>query len=91
MLSAWMGAAWMGAHPSDGSPQPSQTVSGRWACRFSGGRTFDERDLVGKPWRIIISQRLADRLWPGEDPVVACRVPARQAMRVDVASALRAE
>jgi predicted permease len=33
------------------------------------GRTFNERDLIGKPWRIIISQRLADRLWPGEDPV----------------------
>ncbi|HEX7286931.1 MAG TPA: ABC transporter permease [Candidatus Angelobacter sp.] len=33
------------------------------------GRTFNEHDLIGKPWRIIISQRLADRLWPGEDPV----------------------
>ncbi|MGB2714690.1 MAG: ABC transporter permease [Vicinamibacterales bacterium] len=33
------------------------------------GRTFDERDLIARPWRIIVSQRLADRLWPGEDPV----------------------
>jgi predicted permease len=33
------------------------------------GRTFNEHDIIGKPWRIIISQRLADKLWPGEDPV----------------------
>jgi putative ABC transport system permease protein len=33
------------------------------------GRTFNEHDIIAKPWRIIISQRLADRLWPGEDPV----------------------
>jgi putative ABC transport system permease protein len=33
------------------------------------GRTFDERDLIAKPWRVIVSQRLADRLWPGQDPV----------------------
>jgi putative ABC transport system permease protein len=33
------------------------------------GRTFDERDIISKPWRIIVSQRLADLLWPGEDAV----------------------
>jgi putative ABC transport system permease protein len=33
------------------------------------GRTFDERDIIAKPWRIIVSQRLADLLWPGEDAV----------------------
>ena len=33
------------------------------------GRTFDERDLLAKPWRIIVSQRLAELLWPGEEPV----------------------
>ena len=33
------------------------------------GRTFDERDLVAKPWRIVIGKRLADRLWPGEEAV----------------------
>ena len=33
------------------------------------GRTFGEQDLIAKPWRIIVSQRLADLLWPGEDPV----------------------
>ena len=33
------------------------------------GRTFDERDLLANPWRIIVSQRLAELLWPGEEPV----------------------
>jgi len=33
------------------------------------GRVFDERDQIGAPWRAIISQRLAELLWPGEDPV----------------------
>jgi len=33
------------------------------------GRTFDQHDAIGKPWRVIISKRLADTLWPGEDPV----------------------
>ncbi|HEX2341428.1 MAG TPA: ABC transporter permease [Vicinamibacterales bacterium] len=33
------------------------------------GRTFDERDIIGKPWRIVVSQRLADLLWPGEEVV----------------------
>jgi len=33
------------------------------------GRTFNQHDQIGKPWRIIISKRLADTVWPGEDPV----------------------
>ena len=33
------------------------------------GRTFNQHDEIGKPWRIIVSKRLADALWPGEDPV----------------------
>jgi predicted permease len=33
------------------------------------GRTFNEQDRIAKPWRIIVSQRLADQLWPGQDPV----------------------
>jgi predicted permease len=33
------------------------------------GRSFDERDQMAKPWRIVVSQRLAELLWPGQDPV----------------------
>ena len=33
------------------------------------GRTFTEQDVMAKPWRAIISKRLAERLWPGESPV----------------------
>jgi putative ABC transport system permease protein len=33
------------------------------------GRTFNQHDEIGKPWRIIVSKRLADTLWPGQDPV----------------------
>jgi len=33
------------------------------------GRTFNQHDQIGKPWRVMVSKRLADTLWPGEDPV----------------------
>ena len=33
------------------------------------GRDFTEQDRIAKPWRVIISKRIADRLWPGESPV----------------------
>lgn len=33
------------------------------------GRTFNQHDHIGKPWRVIVSKRLADTLWPGQDPV----------------------
>ncbi len=33
------------------------------------GRAFTDRDLKGKPWRVIVSQRLASLLWPGENPI----------------------
>lgn len=32
------------------------------------GRLF-ENDVIANPWRIIISQRLAEMLWPGENPI----------------------
>jgi putative ABC transport system permease protein len=33
------------------------------------GRDFTEQDIIAKPWRVIVSHRLAERLWPGENAV----------------------
>jgi putative ABC transport system permease protein len=33
------------------------------------GRDFTEQDIIAKPWRVIVSRRLAERLWPGENAV----------------------
>jgi predicted permease len=33
------------------------------------GRNFTPHDLIGKPWRAIVSKRVADTLWPGQNPI----------------------
>src|SRR5262249_57496391 len=33
------------------------------------GRGFTEQDFIAKPWRVLISKRLANLLWPGENPI----------------------
>ena len=33
------------------------------------GRDFTAEDVVGKPWRVIISRSVAERLWPNESAV----------------------
>jgi putative ABC transport system permease protein len=33
------------------------------------GRDFTEQDRIGEPWKVIISRRIADLLWPGENAV----------------------
>jgi predicted permease len=33
------------------------------------GRDFTEADEIGKPWRTVISQRVADLFWPGQNPI----------------------
>jgi predicted permease len=33
------------------------------------GRVFSEQEVIGKPWRVVISQGLADLLWPGQDAI----------------------
>ncbi|HSG82382.1 MAG TPA: FtsX-like permease family protein, partial [Gemmatimonadota bacterium] len=37
--------------------------------RLLEGTTFTERDEIGKPWTVVISERLAQRLFPGNDPI----------------------
>ncbi|HKW02991.1 MAG TPA: ABC transporter permease [Vicinamibacterales bacterium] len=33
------------------------------------GRGFTEDDVIGKPWRTIVSARVADLFWPGQNPI----------------------
>jgi putative ABC transport system permease protein len=33
------------------------------------GRTFTDADVVGQPWQVVISERLANLLWPDRDAV----------------------
>lgn len=33
------------------------------------GRDFTEQDRIGRPWKVIISNRIAQLLWPGESAV----------------------
>jgi len=33
------------------------------------GRDFTDQDVLAKPWRVIISHQVAERLWPGENAV----------------------
>jgi putative ABC transport system permease protein len=33
------------------------------------GRDFTEQDKLGQPWKVIISKRIAELLWPGNDAV----------------------
>jgi predicted permease len=33
------------------------------------GRSFTDEEEIGKPWRTIVSKRVADLLWPGQDAI----------------------
>jgi predicted permease len=33
------------------------------------GREFDTRDLPGNPWGVVINRAMADRFWPGGNPL----------------------
>jgi len=33
------------------------------------GRDFTEQDRIGAPWKVIISRRIAELLWPGESAI----------------------
>lgn len=47
------------------SPDYFKTVG----LRVLAGRGFDATDKVGEPWRVVISDRLAKRIWPGQNPI----------------------
>jgi predicted permease len=62
------------APPSDAVPWASWRVITAGYFEALGvpllrGRDFNPGDIVAKPWRVIISQRVAERLWPGEEAV----------------------
>ena len=33
------------------------------------GRDFNDQDVLGNPWRVIVSKRIADQFWSGENAV----------------------
>lgn len=33
------------------------------------GRDFTEQDRIGKPWKVIVSRRIAELLWPNENAI----------------------
>ena len=33
------------------------------------GRDFNAEDVIARPWRVVISHRIAERLWPGESAI----------------------
>jgi predicted permease len=33
------------------------------------GRDFTTQDRIGEPWKVIVSQRIAETLWPGENAI----------------------
>jgi putative ABC transport system permease protein len=62
------------APPSDAVPWASWRMITRDYFKTMGvpvlaGRDFTDQDVVGNPWRVIISKRIADQLWPGENAV----------------------
>ncbi len=75
------GSTGMGILPASQPQEPGENVP--WASwrlitpeyfRTIGitlvrGRFFSETDEMAAPWTVIISERLAEQLWPGEDPI----------------------
>jgi putative ABC transport system permease protein len=50
-------------------PGSATTTSARSAIPLLRGRVFDRRDVPGSPGVVVISEALAQRYFPGEDPV----------------------
>ena len=70
----------MGVDPADRSMNDSDVPWASWrivtrnyfktmGMTLLSGRDFTEQDVIGKPWRVVISQRLARVLWPAGNAV----------------------
>jgi predicted permease len=69
------GSTGMGIAPSDHAMADADVPWATWriitgdyfktmGMTLLAGREFNEQDVIGKPWRVVISQRLATVLWP---------------------------
>jgi predicted permease len=74
------GGTGMGFAPAESAIEASQIPWATWrliskdyfnslGLKLMAGRNFDEHDIAGKPWRVIISERLAKRVWPGQNAI----------------------
>ena len=74
------GSTGMGIAPADRAMADSEVPWATWrvitrdyfktmGMTLVSGRGFTEQDILGKPWRVVISRRLAGVLWPGENAV----------------------
>ena len=60
--------------PADNLPRARFNAADAYSFATMGipvlrGRVFDERDVADAPSVIVVSQRLAEANWPGEDPI----------------------
>ena len=51
------------------SASSAATISARWRFRCCTGRRFHDIDTRDAPRVVIIDERMARQLWPGEDPI----------------------
>jgi predicted permease len=69
------GSTGMGIAPSDRAMADADVPWASWriitgeyfktmGMTLLAGREFNEQDIIGKPWRVVISHRLATVLWP---------------------------
>jgi predicted permease len=74
------GSTGMGIAPADRAIADSEVPWASWrvvtrdyfkamGMTLLSGRGFTEQDIIGKPWRVVISKRLAGVLWPGQNAV----------------------
>src|SRR5262249_12407477 len=55
--------------PSSAFTPTSPNYFNSMGIRLLQGRVFTEADTAGKPAVTVISEKLAARMWPGEDPI----------------------